>query len=216
MFSQLVFSKRELSFEQHRDTEHDIIPHPFIFCLSGVFNVNPLFLLIDPASVRVQGQPWWRVSSNHHWVCLLHAWTLCVGCFWNKYQDDLVLPPVFFYISALFVSFFYSECITSIDVLMLQGYREKKASRALAGSKGLLGLMAVREKRGKLDRRVPEVPFLLLFYSDPPVQSETADLIIPPSLLAEVELCFRHPILAAPLGLHLEPDLIKRSSAARP
>lgn len=44
---------------------------------------------------------------------------------------------------------------------MLQGYREKKASRALVGSKGLLGLTAVREKRGMLDQRVPEVPFLL-------------------------------------------------------
>lgn len=44
---------------------------------------------------------------------------------------------------------------------MLQGYQEKKASRALAGSKGLLGLTAVREKRGMLDQRVPEVPFLL-------------------------------------------------------
>lgn len=47
---------------------------------------------------------------------------------------------------------------------MLQGYREKKASRALAGSKGLLELTAVREKRGMLDQRVPEVPFLLYIW----------------------------------------------------
>ncbi|TWW68540.1 hypothetical protein D4764_19G0003380 [Takifugu flavidus] len=53
---------------------------------------------------------------------------------------------------------------TKMFMITLMGYREKKASRALAGSKGLLGLMAVREKRGMLDQRAPEVPFLLFFF----------------------------------------------------
>lgn len=48
---------------------------------------------------------------------------------------------------------------------MFQGYWEKKASKALAGSKGLLGLMAVREKRGMLDQRDPEVPFLFYIFT---------------------------------------------------
>lgn len=45
---------------------------------------------------------------------------------------------------------------------MLQGCQERRASRALAASKGLLGPMAVKEKRGMLDQRVPEVSFPVL------------------------------------------------------
>lgn len=91
MFSQLVFSKRELSFEQQRDTEYDIIPHAFIFCFSGVFSVKTFLLLGDTVYVRVQRQPLWSVSSND-WDCVLHGWSFCVGCFWNKYQDNLIIP----------------------------------------------------------------------------------------------------------------------------
>lgn len=170
MFSQLVFSKRELSFEQQRDTEHDIIPHPFIICVSGVFNVNTFLLLGDTSYVRVQRQPLWSVSSNHDWVCVLNGWSFCVACFWNKYQGNIVLPApatfskyCLFFTYQLYLSASLLLLTPYIDVLMLQGYREKKASRALAGSKGLLGLMAVREKRGMLDQRAPEVPFLLFF-----------------------------------------------------
>lgn len=46
------------------------------------------------------------------------------------------------------------------SVFMLQGSWEKKASRVPEGSRGLLAPMAVREKKGMLDRRVPEVCFL--------------------------------------------------------
>lgn len=42
---------------------------------------------------------------------------------------------------------------------MLQGYQERRESRALAASKDLWGLMAVKEKRGMLDQKVPEVSF---------------------------------------------------------
>lgn len=45
------------------------------------------------------------------------------------------------------------------DVFMLQGYQERRASRALAASKGRSGPMEAKEKRGMLDQRVPEVSF---------------------------------------------------------
>lgn len=71
MFSQLVFSKRGLSFEQQRDAEHDIIPRAFILCSSSVFNVKTFLLLVDTADVRVQRQPRLHpnpVSSHHDWL----------------------------------------------------------------------------------------------------------------------------------------------------
>lgn len=47
-------------------------------------------------------------------------------------------------------------------VFMLQGYWERRASRAPEASKGRLGLMEAKERRGILDQRVPEVSFPVL------------------------------------------------------